>query len=156
MRELPESEAKYLHGDKIVKFWEDFYANHKFEPGEKMNIYIDFPYCASTCKYCMIQTPVAGCHTKEIPIYEEKLLESIDKMKHLFPLHQIGQIAFGGGTASMMSRDTLREIVRLIGPSWDNALVRKMEVHPRDLNDDYVTFLLEEARITNKIGRAHV
>lgn len=140
---------KYLHGDKFVKFWENFYEHHVWEDGEKMNIYIDFPYCASTCKYCMIQTPVAGVHSSEIPIYEEKLLEHLNSMKHLFPLHQIGQIAFGGGTASMISRPTLKEITKIIGSSWDNALVRKMEVHPRDLNDDYITFLLDECKITN-------
>lgn len=139
----------YLHGDKMLKFWNDFYDHHEWLPGEKMNIYIDFPYCVSNCKYCMIQPANYNVHNKEIPIYEEKLLERIREQSHLFPKHQIGQIAFGGGTASLLSRDTLREIMKIFGPCWDGAYVRKMEVHPRDLSDEYISFLLDEVHITN-------
>lgn len=150
MSELPGLENfNYLHGDRIVKFWEDYYEHHKWLPEEKMNVYIDFPYCVSNCKYCMIQPANYHVHAKEVPIYQEKLLEWIDKQKHLFPKHQLGQIAFGGGTASLMSRDTLREIMKLFGDCWDDAYVRKMEVHPRDLSDDYIDFLLDEVHITN-------
>ena len=142
-------QTKYLHGDKFIKFWEDFYDNHEFQEGEKINLYFDFPYCASTCKYCMIQpSNLANCKN-EIPIYEEELVKLTQKFSHLFGRHQIGQIAFGGGTASMLSRNALKGIIDAVGPSWDNALVRKMEVHPHDLNDEYVDWLISDFHITN-------
>lgn len=150
MANLPGFERyKYLHGDKMVKFWNEYYDHHQWIDGEKMNIYIDFPYCVSNCKYCMIQPANYNTHRDDIPLYEEKLLERIAEQSHLFPRHRLGQIAFGGGTASLMSRDTIREIIKLFGPSWDDAIVRKMEVHPRDLSDDYISFLLDEVHITN-------
>lgn len=150
MEYLPGKEPSvYLHGNKFRKFWEDYYANHKFIPGEMVNLYIDFPYCMSNCKYCMIQPANYNTCKKEIPEYEKKLVESIEEMTDLIQLHKVGQIAFGGGTASMMSRPTVRKVVKAIGPAWDSALVRKMEVHPRDLNEDYLDFLINELHITN-------
>lgn len=140
---------KFLHGDKFVKFWEDYYAHHEWLPDEKMNLYIDFPYCVSNCKYCMIQPANINTHRPEIPVYEDELVKHIQSCSHIFPQRKIGQIAFGGGTASLMSWDCIRNIMKAVGPSWDDALVRKMEVHPHNLSDEYIDFLVDEVHITN-------
>lgn len=140
---------RFLHGDKFVKFWEDYYANHEWLPDEKMNLYIDFPYCVSNCKYCMIQPANINSHRAEVEVYEKELIKHIQSCSHIFPQRKIGQIAFGGGTASLMSYDCIREIIKAVGPSWDDALVRKMEVHPHNLSDEYIDFLVNEVHITN-------
>lgn len=142
-------ERHFLHGDKFVKFWEEYYANHEWLPDEKMNLYFDFPYCVSNCKYCMIQPANLNARAKDVPVYEQELIKLVQSCSHIFPQRPIGQIAFGGGTASLMSRDCVRAIIKAVGPSWDNAYVRKMEVHPNNLSDDYIDFLLDEVHITN-------
>lgn len=144
-----EKKRKFLHGDGFVKFWENYYANHEWLPDEKMNLYIDFPYCVSNCKYCMIQPANINMHRSEVPIYEDELIKHIRSCSHIFPQRDIGQIAFGGGTASLMSRTCIQAIMDAVGPSWDKALVRKMEVHPHNLSDDYIDFLVNEVHITN-------
>jgi coproporphyrinogen III oxidase-like Fe-S oxidoreductase len=150
MSDLPKTHnvKAYLHGDRIIEFWNNYFANHKWEEKERINIYIDFPYCVSNCKYCMIQPANLQAHKNEIPIYLEKLLESMEAAKHLFPQRPIGTIAFGGGTASRMPIDTIRGIMEIMGPSWTNALVRKMEMHPRDISEDYLSFLINEMKVT--------
>ncbi len=140
---------KFLHGHKYVEFWEDFFAHHEWLPGEKMNIYIDFPYCLSNCKYCMFQPECYNKNPADVATYEREVVKLIESCSHLFHLRQIGQIAFGGGTASLMSRDCVRAVMKAIGPSWDNAYARKMEVHPHNLTDDYIDFLTQECHITN-------
>lgn len=144
-----EVHRTFLHGDKFVKFWEDYMKNHDWLPDENLNVYIDFPYCVSNCKYCMIQPANINEHRPEIPVYEEELVKLISKFTDIFQMHQIGQIAFGGGTASLISRDCLREIIKAFGPAWDKAYNRKMEVHPHNLNEDYIKFLIDEFHMTN-------
>ena len=138
----------FLHGKKFVEFWENYFTNHKWGDNEGINIYIDFPYCVSNCKYCMLQPSNMHTHRHELPIYEEKVLELMDQMKHLFHLRPVESVVFGGGTPSLMPRRMIKKIMDLI-PMWDDAPFRKMEIHPRDLTDDYVDFLIKEVRLTN-------
>lgn len=149
MSSIESGSRKFLHGDNFHKFWENYYEHHEWLEDEKINLYIDFPYCVSTCKYCMIQPANINEHRSEIPVYERELVKLIASFSDIFPRHQIGQIAFGGGTASLLSRDTVREIVKAVGPSWDKAYARKMEVHPHNLSEDYIKFLIDECHITN-------
>lgn len=139
----------FLHGDKFVKFWEDYYKNHQFLDGERVNLYIDFPYCVSNCKYCMYQPANFNTHRSEIPVYEKVLVDHIRSVSHVFNQRQLGQINFGGGTASLFSRECLENIIDAVGPAWDNAMVRKMEVHPHNFSDDYIDFLINTLHITN-------
>ncbi len=142
-------EITFLHGKKFVKFWENYYENHEWGENDKVNVYVDFPYCISNCKYCMYQPANFTEHKKEVPIYQEKLLKHIDSCKHILQMKPIGLLSFGGGTASLIPRDVHKKIKELFGPAWDNAFARKMEVHPMNLTVDYVDFLADEMNFTN-------
>ena len=144
-----KTETKFLHGNKFIKFWENYYKNHDWGDFNRVNVYVDFPYCVSNCKYCMYQPANFTEHKSEIPIYEEKLLDHIDSCKHILQMQPLALISFGGGTASLISRETHRKIKELFGAAWDNSFNRKMEVHPKDLTFDYIDFLVEEMHFTS-------
>ncbi len=137
--------VKYLHGNSLEKFWEDYFA--KEHDGESSYLYIDFPFCKSTCKYCMYQPSLYHKHLDQIPLYESELINLLKSMRHALELSELEGVVFGGGTASLMSKETIRTIIDNI-PGYHNLLVRKMEVHPRDLTPEYTDFVINDMDIT--------
>ena len=150
MNDIPRSEIKrYLHGDKFHQYWDEYYKETEGS-NELVNLYFDFPYCVSNCKYCMIQPANLNKCKDDVPIYEEELVKHVSTFKDIIYRRPIGLISFGGGTASQMSRDCVRGIINGIGEDvWRSAKCIKMEVHPRDLDEEYIMFLIDEVGITH-------
>ena len=135
-------QVKYLHGTRFKEFWEDYFK----DKDESICIYIDFPYCVSTCNYCLYQPDNFHKNRNVVPIYEKRLVELIKEMKDILSPRPLKMISFGGGTASLMTRETIHHVMESI-PTYRSAIARKVEVHPKDLNPEYVRFLLEEMNI---------
>lgn len=148
MREIDRI-SKYIHGeDNLIKFWEDYFARHEWKDGEQFGIYVDFPFCRSICKYCAFGSYRFCEHLDDIPIYEEAVINLIDKMKHLLTIKTPNNIYFGGGTPTLWTMESLRKIVGLI-PNYNDILIRKTEAHPHDLTPERIKFMIEEMNINS-------
>lgn len=137
----------YLHDNKeFVNYWKDYFNKFSLSDDDKFEIYIDFPFCTSLCKYCAFGTNLFGkFNHEEILMYEESILSLINDMYDIIP-DKINMIYFGGGTPSLWSKGSLRKISKSI-KGYHNAYCRTMEVHPINLTDDFLNFIVNEMNI---------
>lgn len=142
----------YLHGNKeFVEYWKKYFDEYPLLDTDRLQIYIDFPFCRSRCKFCVFGSNLYEEYKDKIHIYENAVVSLVKDMKDVFP-ERVNNVYFGGGTPSLWSRDALIEIINNI-PSYHNANTRTIEIHPFDLNDDLLDFVINDLNIkTVSIG----
>lgn len=142
----------YLHNnEEFVNYWKTYFEEYPIQESNRFEIYIDFPFCRSICKFCVYGSNTYSNCKDIIPSYERAVIDQIHAMKNVFP-NRLNDIYFGGGTPTLWSKDAIREIISNI-PTYDIAGNRTIETHSYDLNDDWIRFIIDEMRIkTVSIG----
>jgi oxygen-independent coproporphyrinogen-3 oxidase len=108
----------------------------------ELAIYIHIPFCHSLCYYCGCNKIVTRNHDK-IHKYVQYLITEIIIRAELFKNHRVIQIHFDGGTPSMLEPDELKDILAIIGESYnvvENPEV-SMEIDPREVEQRYIRAL---------------
>lgn len=146
------SHNRYLHNnDEFVEYWKKYFDEYPLEDDDRFEIYIDFPFCRSVCKFCVFGSNLINEHKDHIHEYEDAVVSLIQDMKDVFP-NRVNNIYFGGGTPTLWSRESLLKIKNSI-PTYDSANTRTIECHPIDLTEEYLMFLINDMNIkTVSIG----
>ena len=101
--------------------------------GMELSLYLHVPYCRSICNYC-------GCHTKgsrrDDPVidYARKLAREVELVAdRLGDRRTVSHIHWGGGTPSLLPRDSFLDIVRVLRERFDftDAHEHAIELDPR-------------------------
>lgn len=144
--------TRYLHKNSdFVKYWKDYFIQYPLTDTDRFEIYIDFPFCHSLCKFCVFGSTLISDHRKHVDEYENAVATLIEEMSDIIP-NRINNIYFGGGTPTLWSRKSLLRIKHAI-PGFDDANTRTIECHPIDLNEDYLNFIINDLNIqTVSIG----
>ena len=142
----------YLHNNtEFVNYCKKYFEEYPLKDTDRFEIYIDFPFCRSICKFCVYGSQTIGQYKDQIHKYNEAVLSLISDMKDVFP-KRINNVYFGGGTPSLWNRDTLLKIIDNI-QGYHNANTRTIEVHPIDLTEDWLQFVINDMNIkTVSIG----
>ena len=110
-----------------------------------MSLYVHIPFCRSRCNYC-------GCHTRvecadaTVQTYVAALKDHLSWLLDVIdPSRPVEQMAFGGGTPTYLSPDTMAKLMeefrsRLNFPEEGE---RAIEVDPRWVEPDYLDLLLD-------------
>lgn len=123
--------APHFHGGVSA----DVYAKwlQSIGPRDTLSIYLHVPYCREICHYC-------GCHTKatrqDAPLkaYADTLCREIElTAAHLKQSGPVKHIHWGGGTPSLLPRDSLVELSGLMENlfEFDPDLEHAIELDPR-------------------------
>lgn len=105
-----------------------------------LDIYIDTPFCATFCKYCMFH-PVK--YNKVLwDKYWEYVLQYLKDAQHILNIANIKTVYFGGGTAGLIRVETLKEIAKLI-PNFKYIPNKTIEFHPNTITKEKVDFVIE-------------
>ena len=142
----------YLHtNEAFVQYWKKYFDEYPLEDNDRFEIYIDFPFCHSICKFCVYGSHTIHQYRDQIKFYNDAILSLVSDMNNVFP-NRVNNVYFGGGTPSLWDRDTLLKIINNI-PCYHSANTRTIEVHPTDLTDDWLNFVINDLNIkTVSIG----
>jgi oxygen-independent coproporphyrinogen-3 oxidase len=104
-------------------------------PDEPIALYVHFPFCSSSCRYCIFARTV---RTDRIDGYVEALLEEIDLAARMPALsgRRLGSVYLGGGTPSVVpAAHVLRIMDRLRGRFGQGPGIQvTMEGNPESLD----------------------
>lgn len=142
----------YLHNNvELVDYWKRYFDKFPLEDDDSFEIYIDFPFCRSICKFCVYGSNTYAERKDDIKYYEDAVVNQIISMRDTFP-NRLNDIYFGGGTPTLWSEDAIREIIKNI-PTYHLGKNRTIETHPFDLTDDKLDFIIDEMKVlTVSIG----
>lgn len=123
--------APHFHAGVTAETYADWLST--ITPDDTLSLYLHVPYCRELCHYC-------GCHTKatrqEAPLktYAVTLGQEIGLVgKHLKNAGPVRHIHWGGGTPSMLPRQSFVELSELLKSHFDLApdLEHAIELDPR-------------------------
>ncbi|POF32094.1 oxygen-independent coproporphyrinogen III oxidase [Roseibium marinum] len=141
--------APHFHSGVTGETYADWLA--KLTPDDSLSLYLHVPYCRELCHYC-------GCQTKatlrEAPLkaYAATLLQEIVLVgEHLNETGPVRHIHWGGGTPSLLPKESLIELTGLMRVLFDFApdIEHAIELDPR-----LVTSGLAETLATIGVNRA--
>ncbi|MCM1035184.1 MAG: radical SAM family heme chaperone HemW [Paludibacter sp.] len=96
-------------------------------------IYLHIPFCKSRCKYCDFYSTTLLSKREE---YVATLLQEIQLRQDYLPDKQLQTIYIGGGTPSLLTEQSLKQIIEQIRTYYDvlqDAEIT-LEANPGDLN----------------------
>ena len=102
-----------------------------------LSIYVHWPFCQSKCPYCDFNS-----HVRKEPIDQDKFLEAykreLDYISNVTNYSSVRSIFFGGGTPSLMSAQTVDEILNSISQKWslDQDVEISLEANPSSVEID--------------------
>jgi radical SAM superfamily enzyme len=108
----------------------DLWLSKKWNEGDNFNLYIDNPFCINRCNYCIYnptETKIGSDLFKRY--YYDYLPNQILQFKEVLNNHPIDSVYFGGGTASLMPIDVMKDIFNLI-PNFKDINYKVYENHP--------------------------
>ena len=93
-----------------------------------VSLYIHFPWCLKKCPYCDFYSKTfENIPQKE---YADALIADFKESQHLLQNRKISSVFFGGGTPSLMARDSLELFLNAVFPYLkDNAEIT-LEANP--------------------------
>lgn len=107
-------------------------------PDDSLSLYLHVPFCKQICHYC-------GCHTKatrkEMPLiaYGKTLAQELELVgQHLQDAGPVKHIHWGGGTPSLLPRESFIELAGLMRTLFNYApdLEHAIELDPRLVSSD--------------------
>lgn len=129
--------------DYLHIWWEKV---NNIKSNETLNLYIDFPFCRSCCKYCVYNSLPYYKNIDRINDYENFVVNLLKLFAHMFEVRTPDTIYFGGGTASLWSDMSLGKIKHTI-INYEKIKFKKTEAHPIDLSDERIYFYKKEMGI---------
>ncbi|MBM4205854.1 MAG: radical SAM family heme chaperone HemW [Gammaproteobacteria bacterium] len=79
-----------------------------------LGIYVHFPWCVHKCPYCDFNSHPLKDGLQEQP-YTQALLADIDGSRELLASRNITSVFFGGGTPSLFSPQSFRQVLSALG-----------------------------------------
>ncbi|MBO6509374.1 MAG: oxygen-independent coproporphyrinogen III oxidase [Roseibium sp.] len=123
--------APHFHDGVTSDSYADWLSTIKAE--DSLSLYLHVPYCRELCHYC-------GCHTKAtrqdapLLVYAKTLGKEISLVgSHLKEAGPVRHIHWGGGTPSLLQRQSFVDLVGLMRVHFDFApdLEHAIELDPR-------------------------
>lgn len=123
--------APHFHGGIKANDYADWLR--KLGPDDSLSLYLHVPFCKQICHYC-------GCHTKatrkEMPLiaYGKTLAQELELVgQYLQNAGQVKHIHWGGGTPSLLPRESFVELAGLMQTLFNYApdLEHAIELDPR-------------------------
>lgn len=140
----PENEVSFK---PIERAW----INKRWDKNEGFNIYIHNPFCIARCSYCKHKgNKIVVNSNLYKKFYEYYLPKEIKKFEKVLLSHPIDSIYFGGGTPSIMSTKTMKDIFEAI-PNFKKIPVKIFEAHPALMSKSKMDLLIE-----NNFGGGYV
>lgn len=141
--------APHFHGGVTAETYADWLG--AISRNDSLSLYLHVPYCRELCHYC-------GCHTKatrqEAPLktYAATLGQEIGLVsEHLQQAGPVRHIHWGGGTPSLLPRQSLVDLTGMIRDRFD--LAPDVE-HAIELDPRLVTETLAETLALVGVNRA--
>ena len=105
-------------------------------------IYIHIPFCRKKCNYCNFYSVVSERYTDDFLL---SLHKEIELQKDLLKGEKVQTIYFGGGTPSLLSPDSLSEILKKLKETFNLAQNPEitLEANPLDINFNYLQEIKE-------------
>jgi len=127
----------------ILKAWE--ILTDKIRRGLEPNLltlYIHFPYCQSTCAYCVYPSTKLKDRS-QIAEYISYLIEEIKRFAPLFKGLKFKALSMGGGTSSLMSVSQLKNLIEHIHKyfEFDKYAEKGIEFNPNTTNREKLNVL---------------
>lgn len=131
----------FVSEEKILKRWEEKLKNMKSD--ESFNVYVENPFCVDQCLYCKHRGSLLKNYSKEADIYYEDLLPNqIRRFSSLLEERVPDTIYFGGGTSSIMSAKTMKDIFNEI-KNFEKIPNKVFECNPSLLSDEKIDILIK-------------
>jgi len=86
---------------------------------EPLAVYIHWPFCRSKCPYCDFNSHVRD--NVDGARWTRALLSDLDRQAELTTGRVVGSVFFGGGTPSLMSPETVAELLGRVRSRWPVA-----------------------------------
>jgi MoaA/NifB/PqqE/SkfB family radical SAM enzyme len=87
------------------------WLNREWQETDTFNLYIDHPFCAQACSFCMLRSSLRTRDNRDrFQTYYMALLNEIDDWAAVLRSHPINTVYFGGGTPSLMSEQLMYQI----------------------------------------------
>ncbi len=96
----------------------------------QMGVYIHWPFCASKCPYCDFNSHVRGSFDQNE--WVNAYIKSLEHYASILPDKQVVSIFFGGGTPSLMTSQSVADIIDAVQRLWSisNDLEVTLEANP--------------------------
>lgn len=130
MQYPPSDYWKDIEKDELLKFF-------KLKDG-RLNVYIHFPFCIVSCKFCN----VAKFSVLKRKAHIDDLLRRIDEYKELLSNNDIGSVYFGGGSPQLMGYEGAKPVFeRLFSYFRNKPSEVNFEMFPKDFDLEMMTFI---------------
>ena len=107
-----------------------------------LSLYVHLPWCETQCPYCdfsITTDPVNGNDAK----LAEAIIEDINQSKDLIAGRKFKTIYFGGGTPSLASTESIKNILDSIKDTFSSKEAEiTLEMNPSDVSEDRIDELL--------------
>jgi hypothetical protein len=116
----------------------------------KIGVYIHSPFCPSICKFCIYAGNIIKNKNQYTDYYDKYLPKVIELYRPILENKKdlISNWFFGGGTPSMMSAETLENVINLLPNFKDSTAFKTFEIHPAYWNTDLLD-VLEKYKFDN-------
>ena len=117
--------------------------------GQPLSVYVHLPFCSTLCYYCGCNKVVTRDHGRSAKYikYLEKELALVGGLLGAprGAERQICQLHWGGGTPTFLSREEMRELMRLLDAQFERSPDAEVsiEVDPRSAEPGRIAFLGE-------------
>ncbi|CAI0791269.1 Oxygen-independent coproporphyrinogen-III oxidase [Serratia entomophila] len=114
-------------------------------PDRPLSLYVHIPFCHKLCYFCGCNKLVTR-QTHKAEEYLQMLAKEIAQRAPLFAGRQVGQMHWGGGTPTYLSRAQISRLVALLRQHFDFLPDAEMsiEVDPREIELDVIDHLRSE------------
>lgn len=120
------------------------WLSRTWKKGEGIQLYIDNPFCKTSCKFCIYNSTPSSTKTSFYKkYYNEYLPYLINEFSDVINTCPVKAIYFGGGTASLMTVDIMTNLFDLI-PGFTDIPVKMFECNPSSLNSDKLDVLIQK------------
>ncbi|MGY6633618.1 MAG: radical SAM family heme chaperone HemW [Alkalilacustris sp.] len=93
-------------------------------------VYVHWPFCQAKCPYCDFNSHVSA--RIDQPRWARAYVREIARQATMVPDRTVGSIFIGGGTPSLMSPETVAEVIAAVRATWPaaNDLEVTLEANP--------------------------
>jgi len=114
-------------------------------PGRPLSLYVHIPFCHKLCYFCGCNKLVTR-QTHKADEYLAVLAQEIAQRAPLFAGRKVGQMHWGGGTPTYLSKAQISQLVTMLRQHFDFLPDAEMsiEVDPREIELDVLDHLRSE------------
>ncbi len=145
---------RYTSYPTAPQFHEDFgeaeyraTAQQSNRSGRPLSLYFHIPFCDTVCFYCACNKIATKDRSMAVG-YLDRLHREIAMQGELFDRgRRVEQLHWGGGTPTFLSREQMRELMRVTGEHFsladDDSGEYSIEIDPREATRDSIGMLRE-------------